>query len=1121
MKNTKLKILLILLILIVVTVTFAACKKNDPPPTPSGGDDTVQVADGAYIPGGINKVSLNGEWDFYKDTRARVVTISHDSGDLSKVVLNPENTAVMKLYVDDASNVLYSKISAVLDFNYDISTANGEPAYVYAKLNDGEWYKTPIDNFKENRKSTMHEIDIGLDCSKIVQGENIVYLKTNITEGEFGIYASDAANGYASVIDESGNETALNKNFAIRLKTYPVIMFDEDITTINVPGVWELQLSDEEEYTAYNGVGWYMTQFEVPFAKAGKQYTLTFDAIDYYAEIWINNNFVCSHEDGYSKIEIDLSECAEFLYDGENNLTVRVTDQDVSADAEFKLKETLAGFYHDSVGINFGGIWNDVYLTERGELKVEDITVNTDIATGKVEILANIENVSSINKNGDVKFTVYDCKGNEKGSAIVSEISLVSGGTKEVKTEITIDNAALWEISNPYLYTAKVQVLRNGDEVDMDYSTFGMTKIETSGSKILFNNKAVKFNGILSWLGNWDPISPRIDEETFTFQIRELKKYGFNTIKFCLVVPPDYLLDICDKEGIYVYIEYPIWNPVQTDAFFERAYSQMGRLIEMSKNHPCVVMSDFNCEMPSFSADMTDLMSWCVATGRNIDSNRLFAANSSTGQQDINGEVDFWTYHPYMNLLDFKNSAISIAAGRNAVETKPLVFGEYADYPAFADFDKIIEANGGEIPWNWEVVDDPFRADIYLKNLGYSDEQIKDIIAKSQDNSLVSKMWYVQETKKADDVAAYFITIIQDIGHSVAGFFDEAGDVKFDSADTTFLKETTLLMDDTILNYIGGVSTTINPTISHYSGMDITNATLKYEVVNASDTVVSYGTLQSGVNIANGQYFFFDSAQINMPSVTKAEQFTLNLILTADNDYYTSSSWDIFVYPNAYLSASEIAGKTVMVSGDSSSYNFKEKYPFATDWVDGSNPDLLVAFGSLSASQIEYLNNGGKVFYAGTGSEVLKVENGTYYSQYVFMNFPKEDHQIVQSLASKGYGGLQFINMYTTNVITEDKENPLSHSLIGKILIRDNVPDSLQTGSYMSEFKKGDGTIIQSTFNFAFGDSVLAPYLIDQTMRYLLGVGQESLTSASVVNVESQGLLKDSAKAYSALSFNA
>ena len=137
----------------------------------------------------------------------------------------------------------------------------------------------------------------------------------------------------------------------------------------------------------------------------------------------------------------------------------------------------------------------------------------------------------------------------------------------------------------------------------------------------------------------------------------------------------------------------------------------------------------------------------------------------------------------------------------------------------------------------------------------------------------------------------------------------------------------------------------------------------------------------------------------------------------------------------------------------------------------------------------------------------------------MFINFPQAEHPVVKALGSKGYGGLQFLNMHTTSVITEAADNPLSHSLIGKIVIRDNVPESAgQSGSFMSEFTKGRGTVIQSTLNFAFGDPVLGPHIIDVTMRYMLGTeGTASLNNLSAKSSAGISQIAGSASAYCAL----
>ncbi len=1001
----------------------------------------------------METISLNGQWQFYKDTVAKAGKIVNSGVIDNSINLVGETTVTTTIKVSRPEELFYSKLQLDMTFGNDLTTTDGKAPTVYAKIGDGTYFATDISDLTHNLNSNEHTVDVGLYFADLVEGDNTITIKTNVKSGS--ITLNSAALCY-----------------------YPVLMFEDKLQPITVPGVWETQLG--ADYTAYNGVGWYMTTFDLPATTADQQYTLTFDAIDYFAEIWINDRFICSHEDGYSAVVIDLAPYADILQGKNNRVTVRVTDQDTASDAQFPIKQTLAGFYHDSVGINYAGIWNDVYLTRRGVTRVEDITLTTDIDSGKVAVSLALLHSGESSATIDAKITLLDQDGNVVADTTVSDI----GGKKSVDASLTIANAKRWEIADPNVYTAKVELLCNDCVTDTTSTSFGFTKIAVEENKLLFNDRIIKLNGVLSWLGNWEQLSPKFDTETFTAQIRALKAYGFNTIKFCLVVPTEEILDICDREGIYVYIEYPIWNPVQTDAFYERAYSQMGRFLAMSKNHPSVVMSDFNCEMPGFEEPMLELMNWCLSTGRSIDPNRLYADNSTAGSQNTNGDNDFWTWHPYTNALNFADYAKSIINHRCAHGIKPLVFGEYADYPALADFGAILAANGGKEPWNWNAVDDPFRADIYLKKLGYSDEQIKNMITYSQENCVDMKMYYVQETKKADGVAAYFLTIIQDIGHSVAGFFDELGNTKFTPEQTAFLKESVLLMDTTLLNFTAGKTATITPAISHYDGTEISDGTLSWSLLDKDGKQVAGGELEDSIDLENGSYYTFEKAVLDMPEVDTATAHTLVLTLTADGDYEISSRWDVFLYPET-AADDALSGKTVMVSGDNSSYNIKKRYPTVTDWKDGSNPDLLIAIGKLTSAQKTYLENGGKVLYLGTGSEITTVEKGTYYSQYVMVHFPQEQHDIVTALDSKGFGGLQFLRLQTEHVITEGKDDPLSHSIIGKLLLRDNVGDIGQSASYMSEFTFGQGTAIQCTLNLS-GDAALGNYLIDTTVEYLL-----------------------------------
>ena len=1043
-KYYLIRFICLLLVLWMSCSVLLACREEQLTPEqnqPSQGENEMEV------------ISLNGQWSFYRDEAAPAGIIYNDGVIDQSAILIGGQEVTATLTVDRPEQMFYSKLQLTLNVNQSVASNKVVPT-VYAKVGDGEYFATDLTDFLNDPDCTQLTVDVGLYYEDLVEGENTVTVKTNL---------------YGGLITLS----------RVALCYYPVLMFEDRVTPISVPGVWETQMG--ADYTAYDGVGWYQTTFGMPGTKASSQWVLTFDAIDYYAEIWINDRFICSHENGYTPVVIDLAEYKDFLQWTDNRLTVRVTDQGTEKNAKFPIKQTLAGFYHDSVGINYAGIWGDVSLSNRGVVRVDDITVNTDIDKRIASIEASLKSLAP-EANVTMKVSVLD------GDTVLSskewnDVSVEKDVFRAIEATHEIKSAELWDISSPKLYTARVELYQDGALIDTKETTFGFTSIRTEESKIIFNNRAIKLNGILSWLGNWDQISPRFDEQVFTEQIRSLKAYGFNAIKFCLVVPPEYLLDICDREGIYVYIEYPVWNPVQTDDFYARAYSQMGRMIAMGKNHPSVLMSDFNCEMQTFDDTMLNFMNWCVSTGNRIDQNRLFADNSSTGRQNYEGENDFWTWHPYTNALGFADYAKSIVANRTSHGKKPLVFGEYADYPALADFEAVFAANGGKEPWNWSAVDDPFRADKYFASLGYSEAQIKQIIAYSQQNCVDMKMYYVQETKKADGVAAYFLTIVQDIGHSVAGFFDEMGNTKFTPEQTAFLRESVLLLDRNVYSFTAGAAATVTPAISHYDGTDIEDGTLSYAVLDESGATVGGGELADGLDIENGCYYIFDEAEIDVPEVDEATRYSLVLTLSADNSYEISSHWDMYIYPED-TAKDAFAGKTVMVSG-SGAATLKKRYGSVTDWKNGSEPDLGIAFDRLTDAQLTYLKNGGRVLYFGTGSEAVMVEQGTFYSQYVMVHFPREDHEIVEALASKGYGGLQFLNLQTQYVITEDKDDPLAHSIIGKILLRDNVGDIGQSGSYMSEFTVGMGTLIQSTLNVS-GDKILGNYLIDVAAEYLL-----------------------------------
>lgn len=67
-----------------------------------------------------------------------------------------------------------------------------------------------------------------------------------------------------------------------------------DRVPIPVPAAWEEIEQD------YQGVGWYYREFQVPESWTGQVVRLQFGAVNYRAEIWINDVVLGHHEAGYT-----------------------------------------------------------------------------------------------------------------------------------------------------------------------------------------------------------------------------------------------------------------------------------------------------------------------------------------------------------------------------------------------------------------------------------------------------------------------------------------------------------------------------------------------------------------------------------------------------------------------------------------------------------------------------------------------------------------------------------------------------------------------------------------------------------------------------------------------------
>ena len=305
---------------------------------------------------------------------------------------------------------------------------------------------------------------------------------------------------------------------------------------ITVPFAVESMLSGVEKPLKPSDRLWYQRTFILSDALKGKNILLHFEAVDWQCKVYINKQLVGTHTGGYCGFSFDIT---QYLLDGENTLTVCVYDPTESGwQQRGKQDNHPHGFWYTATS----GIWQTVWLEGVNECHIKKIKTTPDIDRGIVNIKANVSN----DEITTLSLTVFD-----DGDEIVSkDISL--------DENVEIPNFKLWSPEEPKLYYFTLEIKKDGKILDGVKSYFGMRKFSFGTDKfgvlrLFLNNEPYFQRGLLDQ-GYWPDggLTPPCDE-AMIFDIKEMKRLGFNMLRKHIKIEPMRWYYHCDRLGMIVW----------------------------------------------------------------------------------------------------------------------------------------------------------------------------------------------------------------------------------------------------------------------------------------------------------------------------------------------------------------------------------------------------------------------------------------------------------------------------------------------------------------------------------------------------------------------------------------
>ena len=425
---------------------------------------------------------------------------------------------------------------------------------------------------------------------------------------------------------------------------------------ILVPFAIESSLSGVQQKVGDKNELWYHTNFNIPSAWKNKRLLLNFGAVDWKADIWINNIKVGSHTGGYAPFSFEIT---PYLNKGlVQDLVVRVWDPtDEGFQPHGKQVNRPGSIWYTSVT----GIWQTVWIEPVDQVYISKLKTVPDVDGSSVSITPSVQNLLP----GDLVEVKVLSKGSVVGTAR-------SAAGQEVL--IGIQDPVLWSPESPFLYDLEIILTRNGKIADRISSYFGMRKISTSRNekgivRLQLNNRDYFQFGPLDQ-GWWpDGLYTAPTDEALQFDIVKTKDLGFNMIRKHVKVEPARWYYHCDREGILVWQDMPSGDDSpdwQTRNFFngkeqERSVQselnyrkEWTEIMDLCYSNPCVVTwVPFNEAWGQFKT--REIAEWT----KYYDPSRLVNPASGGNHYETGDMLDIHNYpDPVLALFDTKRACV-------------------------------------------------------------------------------------------------------------------------------------------------------------------------------------------------------------------------------------------------------------------------------------------------------------------------------------------------------------------------------------------------------------------------------------------------------------------------------
>lgn len=387
---------------------------------------------------------------------------------------------------------------------------------------------------------------------------------------------------------------------------------------VSLPHTWNI----EEENQNHYGWGWYQKNINVPSDWKNKNVVLQFGAINHTSFIYVNGKKVSENiGDGFNKFYINLT--GKLNYGKDNIITVAVNN-------DYGKNKVPFGSSFDWP--NDGGLIRKVTLIVSDKPSAAYIhaepKLNLSNNEGQLKVKLGFDNPISNN----VKFFINITEENQPTkNSIYTATTKPLWQNKEAVVDIVLPKVNPWHFDFPNLYRIDVTVLNGKTATDKVSAVVGFRELKMEQGKTYLNGERIKLMGV-EWTAGSNPDHGFAETDSIILSQCKLMKNVNAIFSRQHFQQDDLFYDFCDRNGIIVQQEVPLWGPETpaNDTIRSIAMKQLERMVSNMYNHPSIFSWGVGNELRGRDADMKQMIADLLKKSRELDPSRMTAYVSNT-----------------------------------------------------------------------------------------------------------------------------------------------------------------------------------------------------------------------------------------------------------------------------------------------------------------------------------------------------------------------------------------------------------------------------------------------------------------------------------------------------------